>query len=549
MTMALRARATAVVLAIAPCVAAGLAAAPPPAAFAAAGPNGIVRYGTLVEPETLNPLLGATVAVSNVSALAFDGLVRIGEGGRPVPDLATVVPSREGGGISADGRTITYHLDPRARWHDGRPVTAEDVAFTWHAIMNPRNNVAARTGYDEITAVDTVDPHTVRLRLRRAYAPALYLFTTLFPGAILPKHILGAYADLNRVPFNTAPIGSGPYRVREWRHGDRIVFERNPAYFRGAPSIERIDLEFIPDSNTLLNLVRTHEIDAAADLTPDQLAEARRTPGVSTTLVPVNGFSFMSFNTRRAPLSDVRVRRALCYAIDPKHIFNVVYHGVGLQAPVDQSPAGGWADPSLRYYPTDPARAASLLDAAGWKMGSDGFRSHAGNRLTLDVTAVSGSKTAEQVEVIAQAAWRAIGVDARIKNAPGNILFAQSDGILTKGTFDVAFFSYFVNPDPNDSAIVGPGTVPPQGENETGYVGDAEFARLQRDASGTYDLARRHALYDRLQAILLRDVPRYTLRWQSVILVTRAGLHGVSLNPAGDAFWNVQQWTLSPARA
>ena len=547
MTVALRARETALVLAIALCIAIGLSAASLPAAVAAAATNGVVRYATLAEPETLNPLLGATVAVGNVSALVFDGLVRIGEDGRPVPDLATVVPSRDNGGISADGRTITYHLDPRARWHDGQPVTAEDVAFTWHAIMNPRNLVALRAGYEEITAAEVVDPHTVRFRLRRAYAPMLYLFTTISPGAILPKHVLGSYADLNHVPFNTAPIGSGPYRVREWRHGDRIVFERNTAYFRGAPSIERIDLEFTPDSNTLLNLVRTHEIDAAADLTPDQLEDARRTPGVSTTLVPINGFSILSFNTRRAPLSDVRVRQALCYAIDPKHIFNVVYHGVGLQAPVDQSPAGGWADPSLRYYPTDPARAASLLDAAGWKMGSDGYRSHAGNRLTLDVTAVSGNKTAEQVEVITQAAWRAIGVDARIKNAAANMVFAQSNGILTKGTFDVAFFAYFINPDPNDSAIVGPGTVPPQGENETGYVGDAAFARLQRDASGTYDLARRHALYNRLQAILLRDVPRYTLRWQSLILVTRTNLHGVSVNPAGDAFWNVQKWTLGPA--
>lgn len=547
MTVVLRARASAFVLVVAVCITAGFGAVRVPRAFAAPGARGVMRFGTLVEPETLNPLLGVTVAVSNVAALAFDGLVRIDEKGRPIPDLAVAVPSRENGGISADGRTITYHLDPRARWQDGPPVTADDVVFTWRAIMNPRNNVAARTGYDEIAAVDAPDAHTVRVRLRRVYAPALYLFNAAFPGAILPKHVLGSYADLNQVPFNTAPVGSGPYRVREWRHGDRIVFERNPAYFRGAPSIERIDMEIIPDSNTLLNLVRTHEIDVATDLAADQLAEARRTSGMSTTLVPVNGFSILSFNTRRAPLSDVRVRRALCYAIDPKHIFDVVYHGVGRQAPVDQSPASGWADPSLRYYPTDPARAASLLDAAGWKMGSDGYRSRAGNRLTLDVTTVSGNKTAEQVEVITQAAWRSLGIDVRIKNAPGNMLFAQSNGILTKGTFDVAMFAYFNNPDPNDSAIVGPGTVPPQGENETGYVGDAEFGRLQREASGTYDLARRHALYNKLQSILLRDVPRYTLRWQSVIQVTRANLHGVSVNPTGDPFWNVQKWTLGPS--
>jgi peptide/nickel transport system substrate-binding protein len=508
--------------------------------------EGLVRYGTIVEPETLNPLLGATLAVARVASLAFDGLVRVDADGRPVPDLAVAVPSRANGGISADGKVLTYHLEPRAKWHDGQSVTADDVVFTWHAIMNPRNNVAGRAGYDQIERVEAVDPHTVRVRLKRRFAPALFLFTPTIVGAILPKHLLAASADLNRSPFNTAPIGSGPYRVRAWRRGDRIVFERNADYFRGAPSIARIEMLFIPDTNTLLNLIRTRELDVTAEVTADHYRVVRNVPEVVTTLVPVNSFTFLSFNTRREPLNDVRVRQALCYTIDPKRIFETVYHGVGLQSPADQSPASGWADHSLRYYPTDPARAGALLDGAGWKLGSDGYRSRAGIRLSLDLTTVTGNKSAEQVEVMVQESWRRVGIDARIKNAPGNVLFAQANGILNKGTFDVALFSYALDPDPDDSSIIGPGTVPPQGVNETGYVGDAEFARLQREASGTYDVGRRHALYNRLQAILVRDVPRYTLRWQSVVQVHAKRLHGVAINPANNLFWNVQTWTLDP---
>jgi peptide/nickel transport system substrate-binding protein len=542
-----RASASAILSTVAIALCAGLLGTLAPAAGLAdtSTGEGLVRYGTIVEPETLNPLLGATLAVARVASLAFDGLVRVDADGRPVPDLAVAVPSRANGGISADGKVLTYHLEPRAKWHDGQSVTADDVVFTWHAIMNPRNNVAGRAGYDQIERVEAVDPHTVRVRLKRRFAPALFLFTPTIVGAILPKHLLAGAPDLNRSPFNSAPIGSGPYRVQAWRHGDRIIFQRNPDYFRGAPSIARIEMRIIPDTNTLLTLIRTREIDVTADLTADQYRAVRDVPEVVTTLVPVNSFSFLSFNTRREPLSDVRVRRALCYAIDPKRIFAVVYHGVGLQSPADQSPASGWADRSLRYYPTDPARAGALLDRAGWKMGSDGYRSRAGTRLSLDVTTTVGNKSAEQVELIAQAAWRRVGIDARIKNAPGNMLFAQADGILTKGTFDVALFSYSANPDPDDSAIIGPGTVPPQGENETGYVGDAEFARIQRDASGTFDFGRRHTLYNRLQAILVRDVPRYTLRWQSAVQVHAKHLHGVAMNPASNLFWNVETWTLT----
>lgn len=499
-----------------------------------------------MEPATLDPVIGVELAASNTAQLIFDGLVHIDDRGRPVPDLAKAVPSRANGGISADGKTVTYHLDARARWHDGVPVTAEDVVFTHAAIMNPANNVQDRHGYDQIASVDAIDAHTVRIRFKRVFAPATLLFAGGIQGAIVPKHLLEAFPDLNKVAFNSAPIGSGPYIVREWRRGDRLLLDANPAYFRGAPRIRHVDIRFVPDSNTLLTLVRTHEIDFTPDLDPNQVAAVRRVDGVAVRAKSGNAYRHIGFNTRRSPTDDWRVRRALCYALDPGVIYRKMYLGLGAQAPADQNPASGWANGALHYYPTDLVRAGALLDAAGWRTGPEGVRLKNGRRLSLEIVSLAGAKTNEAIELLLQDAWHRIGVDATIKNYAGSVLFGAAQpggGLIPNGRYDVSLFSYYRNPDPDDSDVIGPSSIPPAGLNTTFYA-NPEVGRLQAQAIRTFDERRRHALYNRIQAIIVRDVPIYTLLWVPIIAAFNDDLHGVSVSPAGPSFWNVTEWRL-----
>jgi peptide/nickel transport system substrate-binding protein len=509
--------------------------------------GGVLRLGTIIEPGTLNPAIGTLVGESNLAALLYDGLVRIDHHGNPVPDLALEVPSRANGGISADGKTLTYHLARNARWHDGKPVTADDVVFTYHAIMNPQNNVGNRFGYKEIAAVTSPDPFTVRVRFNAVYAPAIYLFGDNNQGAILPKHLLEHYADLNHVPFNRKPIGSGPYRLREWRSGDRLIFDANPMYFRGPPTIARIEERIIPDTNTLLTQLRTHEIDFTNDLDPGQLAQVKGFKGVATEIISTNGYRHVAFNTRRPPLDDVRVRRALCYAFDPDVIYRKIYFGIGDRAPADQNPSTGWANPKLRYYPFDPTRAAALLEEAGWSTGPGGIRVRAGRRLSIQIVTVSGARANEAVEVMLQNAWRNIGVDATIKNFPGTTLFApiQSGGVLQSGRYDVALFSFIRNPDPSDQALIGPSSIPPAGLNVSFYA-NPEVGRLQIAGLRTFDRDARHVIYNRIQAIIVRDVPIYTLLWVPFVTGYTSRLQGLATAPNGVAFWNVLDWRLKP---
>ena len=148
-------------------------------------------------------------------AFVFDPLVATDPEGRDVPILASVVPTLENGGIGRDGLTITYHLRRGVRWQDGAPFTSRDVQFSYRAIMNLKTNVATRHGYDVIARVDTPDAHTAVFRLKHPFAPAVHTFFAHSdaPYFILPAHLLEKYPDLNRVPFNTLPVGTGPFKI------------------------------------------------------------------------------------------------------------------------------------------------------------------------------------------------------------------------------------------------------------------------------------------------------------------------------------------------
>jgi peptide/nickel transport system substrate-binding protein len=499
----------------------------------------VLRYGDQVEPDSLNPYLANALAASRVDILIFSGLLRYGRNGALLPDLATAVPTAQNGGISRDGRTITYHLNKNALWHDGVPVTAADVVFTWHAIMDPRNNVTSRNGYDQIASVVAVDPHTVRISYREPYAPALNNFAAgLSRKSILPKHIL-EHADFNTADFNRAPIGSGPYAFVRWDHGSEIVLAAYPKFFRGKAIIPRIDYRVIPDTNTLFNLVRTHEIDAA-EIEASFVAAAKQSPGVDVVEAATLGYRHIDYNTTHPGLDERDVRLALSYAIDRDAIYKKIYYGIGERTPGDQLVSFGWGDPRLPRYPYDPTKAEAMLDRAGWRRGSDGIRAKNGRRLSLVMRAIAGQKPAEALEVELQADWQKIGVELTIKNSPGTTLFANGIGPLTTGDYDVAYYGFEREADPDDTETIGPSAVPPNGRNWSRYR-NPEVGRLQHLAIVTLDRTKRRAIYDRIERILVADDPFDTIYWIPSIIGYNVDVRGLDPTPGTVIFWNANE--------
>jgi len=526
------------------CLTATLVSALPHGAVAQTASGATLRIALSEEPATLDPVVGTLAVETDIAALIFDGLVRYDERGNAVPDLAERVPTRENGGIAADGKSITYHLVRNARWHDGVPVTSDDVKFTFEALMNPINNVVQREPYDEMTRVETPDPHTVRIVLKRPWAPAVDGFSNRIDGSIVPAHLLRKLDDLNHADFNVLPVGSGPYKLVAWHHGSDMVFAANPDYFRGAPKIPRVVVRFLENDNTMLIALRTGEIDLGDTLNISTFFNLGTVAGLVPAVNAKSYWEHLTFNVSRPPLDDRRVRLALCYGFDVHQISANVYHGLGALGPGSINPVTPWYDHKVNYYPFDPKRAGELLDEAGWKLGSDGIRVRDGKRLELTFISTSQNITRTQTMVLLQEHWKAIGADVEVKTFPPATMFAQAanGGPFYGGKFDIALSAFVSDtPDPNQLNVNPQDRIPPLGNNMSRYR-NPELTHLEAAAAQTFVVADRKRMYARIQEIVNRDVPYYTLTWLPVTDVRAAALDGVKPTIVNSTFWNIADW-------
>jgi peptide/nickel transport system substrate-binding protein len=505
-----------------------------------------LRIALSQEPATLDPVVGTLAVESDIAALVFSGLTRYDEEGRQIPDLATRIPTRANGGISADGRTITYHLVRNARWQDGVPVTSADVKFTFDALMSPKNNVVQREPYDKIERIETPDPYTARIVLKQPWAPASQGFHNGITSSIVPAHLLAKLADLNHADFGTAPIGSGPYKFVAWHHGSDMLFDANPAYFRGAPKIAHIVVRFLSDDNTMMIALRTHEVDVADTINISTYTNLGTVAGMVPAISTKSYWEHLTFNTAHAPLDDARVRVALCYGFDVREIYAKVSHGLGALGPTSINPVTPWYNRKLAFYPFDPKRAGQLLDAAGWKLGADGVRTRAGKRLEITLISTSGNATREQTMVLLQQRWSALGIAVTIKTFPAPTMFAlaANGGPFYGGKFDVALSAFiYATPDPSEPNVYGDAKIPPHGNNLAFYR-NAELTKLDYAAAGTFVDADRKRMYDQIQVIAMRELPYYTIRWAAVIDMRGTDVQGVKPTIVNSTFWNIADWQL-----
>ena len=507
--------------------------------------HGILRVAAIDEPDNLNPMVGNQQAEVDLSLLWGAYLYRFNDKDQWVPELATEVPTLANGGISADGLRFTYHLRTGVKWQDGAPFSADDIIFSWQQVMNPRNNVTTRSGYDDIVAIEKKNDHTIVVRLRRPYAPFLSAFFSMggTPMCILPKHLLSHYADLNRVEYNLRPIGTGPFVVERYDKGSMITFAANPSYFRGPPKLRKIYWHFIPDTNTLMTQLRTHEIDAWFASITQYVPSLRQIPGVRLTYTPLTAYSMLGFNVSRPMVADKIVRQALAYALDRQSIRDKVYHGVRPLQYTDQ-PSFLWAyNPNARHYDYNPSRAAAMLEADGWKLAHDGYRYKDGQRLSVQVVTTPGG-TGGDILIIQQS-WQRIGVETPIKIVAGPIYFATygAGGILQTGKFDVGYFGWFNGADPDDSTLWMCDQMPPNGQNSYHFC-NRELDAQERIALGSYDLQTRRRAYFKIQEILNEEEPVIFLLAQQRVGTINSDLKNYKPSHAVSVLWNPWEWEI-----
>ena len=495
----------------------------------------LVFTGLAGEPDSLNPMLSNEADELNFSHLYMSYLVENDDRNDTIGEIAAAVPSRANGGISPDERTVTYHLRRGLRWQDGRPLTARDVLFSYRAIVNPRNNVATRVGYEEVQAIRAPDERTVVVRLRRRFSPFVqYFFGPQGVGAIMPAHLLAGVADLNHASYNQLPVGSGPYRIVAWARGDSITLAANPYYWRGTPKIDRLVYRIIPDPNTRLQQLRTGEADAYFDMDPQLLPEARTIPGVRIALTPVADLHVLRFNLRDPLMRDVTIRRAIAMAIDRQALLSAATHGSGLIVDADQ-PRNGWAyDPTERSVRYDPAEARRLLRGRSPDV-----------TLAIAPQIINGSVL---VAAILQEDMRRVGIRATIKRYPSAMFYgsAASGGTLAAGRYQVAYDAWWIlGDDPDDSWQFACSQFPPVGLNYSRWCNVTADAAA-RGAIATMDRERRKDDYATVQREIVNDLPIFTLWQVRIPNAYRSYVHGIAPAPGGSTFWNAWSWSIGP---
>lgn len=457
--------------------------------------------------STLNPHLDTSAAVANLSEMTMAWLIKWDEHNRPYPELATEVPTQTNGGVSRDGLTITYHIRKGVKWSDGAPFDADDVVFSTAVVNNPANNEAGR--FDQIVKVDEPDKFTVVYHLKKPYSPATVAFfsSCCANPSLLPKHLLAQYPNINNVPYNSLPVGAGPFKFERWDRSKQVVLVANPLYWRGRPRLERIVYKIVPDRTTLLSQLEAHNVDMWYQFSGAYLARIQALHGYSVFRAPSYAYNHYDFNVTHAAVSDPRVRQALRLALDRRALVEKVEHGVGIvQDSATPVTAPYFVD--LGATPYDPTKANALLDQAGWARGAGGIRAKNSVKLELNVATRTGAPDVDQQLELVRNDWKQIGVGLKVRRYPAALMFAspQKGGVVNGDTWDVVTFAWAADPLGDYSAIYGCHSFPPAGQNDLRWCN--ERAQGAMDALvGHYEQSQRIADLRAMMGEFIKDVP------------------------------------------
>lgn len=509
--------------------------------------NGTLRIAIQQDVKNLNPLLNSNTTDVLIADLMFEPLIHADAQNAPMPMLAAVVPTLQNGGISKDGLTVTYHLRKNVKWTDGVAVTSKDVKWSWQAIMDKNNNIISTHGYDYVKSIDTPDDYTVVVHLKRKFSPFVDTFFSDSdqPYTVAPAHVLSKYSSINNIPFNNDPtVSDGPFKFARWVHGDHIELTANDGFYLGKPGLRAIYIRVVPDENTTVNLLRTHDIDWMFEASINNYPIVKNIPGVKIVWDDVNGYEDVQLNVQRPYLQDVRVRQAIAYAIDKSRIVNTSTFGQEKVATEDQPPFMWAYDPNVKDYGYNVQMAKQLLQQAGWTPGPNGIMTKGGEPLTLVLVSNNSNATRRKNSVQIQEMLRQAGIQLEIKYFPGDVLFAPvgEGGILQGGKFDLSLAGWYAGMDPDDASQYTCANMAPNGYNYSRYC-SPEMDAAQDLALNSYDQATRKKAYAQIQQLLHRDVPEIFFYYERQMHPINENFKGFAPSPVAEA-WNAWQWSI-----
>jgi peptide/nickel transport system substrate-binding protein len=543
------------------------------------GPGGSIPFPTggksvtgawSQEPDNIVPYYTQMSYADWITQLTLVGLGEWDDKGNFVAELGAEVPTAENGGVSADGLTVTWHLQKGLKWSDGQPLTSADVLFTWQSVMDPKNVVLQKTGYDKIASIDTPDDTTVVIHFSELYPSWQTLFTQgpNNSGSILPKHILDGQTGLESNAFTHWPtIASGPFIITEWVAGDHMTLWPNPNFYKGRPKLDQILIKFVPTPETALAALQTGDVDWYPDFSESDIPTVQALePTVHLLVKPGFDFEHYFFNLGTTagvngigksdvdgfcPFQDIRVRKAITLGINRKAIADTLLNGA-TQVSATQWPNSAWTNTSLTPDAYDAEGAKALLEEAGYTPGADGIRHGMCNGVDTKLS-FNFETTDKQIRVDAALAVQSdlmkIGIEFKPTHMPAGTFFASytDGGDMPHGKFDMAGYTTGFYPDPMTGVIDSyacaqvPSKDNPSGLNNY-HICDPQLDTLMAAVNASADPAVRKTALDAVQKYIFDQ-------YYVVMMYVRANVYGYTdrFVPGPFSFtsnmnWNAEIW-------
>ena len=421
---------------------------------------------------------------------------------------------------------LLFHLRPGVKFQDGRMVSAEDVRFTYDAIMNPKNLSPLVSVYEPVKTVDVIDPFTVKIIYKRLYSPAVSTWSI----GILPKHLLDSQAlkkealalgkdpntfTIRQSAFNRHPVGCGPFRFQTWKSDQYIILDRFDDYWEGPPNYHQYIYRIIPDPLTQEMEFYAGTLDSYG-VQPHQVQRLENDPRFQHFSGTAFGYTYIGYNERRKPFDDPRVRRALGMAIDVNKIIKYVLYGQGERITGPFVKQTDYYDHTIKPLPYDPQGALKLLETAGWKRNNAGRLEKNGKPFEFTLITNNGNDIRKAILAIAQDAWKQIGIDVHTDILEWAVFLQER---IYKLDFDAVVLGWQMDIEPDLFQIWHSSQTHPFQLNFVGFknkVADNLIIKIRQE----YNHDRQVELCHRLHAIIAELQP-YTFlfvgKWTAVL--------------------------------
>lgn len=495
--------------------------------------------GTLIsampsDPSSMIGMVAGESASLAIGAYLFNSLLKYNQNLDLAGELA------ESWQVAADNKTITFKLKSGLQWADGKPLTSEDVLFTWQLVTDEKTHSPYASDYQLVTKAEAPDAQTFIVHYSQPFAPALESWASL---QVLPKHKL-AGQDIHTTSFAQKPLGSHYYQLKEWRHGEYLKLEKNPKSVLGPANIDTLVERIIPDPAAQFLELMADNIDS---MNMDPITYARIIPSRPALQAQLNqykelgnSYTYLGFNLKRKPFDDVRIRKAINYAIDKQEIIDGVYLGLGIAIASPYKPGTRWSNPQLTPYPFDPAKAKQLLVEAGYQdSDGDGYVERDGKTLSFEMLTNLGNKQREKTAVIIQRRLKEVGIDTRIRTLEWASLLTN---FIKPGDFDAVVMGWGLGLDPDQYNIWHSSQQNPGQFNFIGYHNPVVDQLLEQGRL-EFDPEKRMHIYHEFAKVLYEDSPLVYLSAGYGLTAIHKRVQGIMnpVPPAGVGY-DSQKW-------